>query len=43
VETIGHIPIIALTAHAWVRDRDKASEAGCDEYETNANRYLHCI
>lgn len=37
------IPVIGLTAHAMVEDRQKAMEAGCNEYATKPVKFDELI
>ena len=37
------IPVIALTAHAMVSDREKAIEAWCDDFDTKPVEFLRLV
>ena len=34
IPLLRNIPVIALTAHSGLEDRDRARQAGCDDYDT---------
>lgn len=43
VEDLSSIPVIALSAHAMMQDRESALAAGCDEFETKPVQFSQLL
>ena len=43
IEAIKNIPIIALTAHALVEDRNKSLAIGCNDFETKPINFSQLV
>ena len=43
IESIKHVPIIALTAHALIEDRNKSLAIGCNDFETKPINFSQLV